>query len=83
MINILKFPFRPKTCCWIHEPGAGQTLLAVTDMDTPTIRIYEGTASHYTSLTSCIVPPCISWRWVDSGPGVRSLRHLVAMLTNR
>jgi hypothetical protein len=42
MINILKFSFRPKTCCWIHEPGAGQTLLAVTDMDTPTIRIYDG-----------------------------------------
>jgi hypothetical protein len=42
MINILKVPFRPKTCCWIHEPGAGQTLLAVTDMDTPTIRIYDG-----------------------------------------
>ena len=42
MINIFKFPFVPKACCWIHEPGAGQTLLAVSDMDSPTIRIYDG-----------------------------------------
>lgn len=42
MINILKFPYTPKTCCWVHEPGAGQTLLAVSDMASPTIRIYDG-----------------------------------------
>jgi peptidylprolyl isomerase domain and WD repeat-containing protein 1 len=42
MINILKFPYTPKTCCWIHEPGAGQTLLAVSDVNSPTIRIYDG-----------------------------------------
>jgi len=42
MINILKFPFTPKTCCWVHQPGAGQTLLAVSDVASPTIRIYDG-----------------------------------------
>ncbi|ORX39736.1 peptidyl-prolyl cis-trans isomerase [Kockovaella imperatae] len=42
MINIFKFTFVPKACCWIHEPGAGQTLLAVSDMASPTIRIYDG-----------------------------------------
>lgn len=42
MINILRFPFTPKTCCWVHEPGAGQSLLAVSDMNSPTIRIYDG-----------------------------------------
>jgi peptidylprolyl isomerase domain and WD repeat-containing protein 1 len=42
MINILKFDYRPKTCCWIHAPGAGQTLLAVSDMDSQSIRIYDG-----------------------------------------
>ncbi|OCF35389.1 peptidylprolyl isomerase domain and WD-repeat protein 1 [Kwoniella heveanensis BCC8398] len=42
MINILKFPFTPKTCCWVHEPGAGQALLAVSETDSPTIRIYDG-----------------------------------------
>ena len=42
MINILKFPYTPKAVCWIHEPGAGQTLLAVSDVASPTIRIYDG-----------------------------------------
>ncbi|WWC61250.1 uncharacterized protein I303_103831 [Kwoniella dejecticola CBS 10117] len=42
MINILKFPYTPKACCWVHEPGAGQTLLAVSDASSPTIRIYDG-----------------------------------------
>lgn len=42
MINIFKFDYTPKTCCWVHEPGAGQTLLAVSDMATSTIRIYDG-----------------------------------------
>lgn len=42
MINILKFPYTPKTCCWVHEPGAGQSLLAVSDTASPIIRIYDG-----------------------------------------
>ncbi|WOO80878.1 Peptidyl-prolyl cis-trans isomerase cyp15 [Vanrija pseudolonga] len=42
MINILKFGFTPKACCWVHAPGAGQPLLAVSDVSSPTIRIYDG-----------------------------------------
>lgn len=42
MINILKFHFTPKAVCWVHEPGAGQTLLAVSDVASPIIRIYDG-----------------------------------------
>jgi len=42
MINILKFPYTPKACCWVHEPGAGQTLLAVSDVGSTVIRIYDG-----------------------------------------
>lgn len=42
MINILKFGFTPKACCWVHEPGAGQSMLAVSDVASPTIRIYDG-----------------------------------------
>lgn len=42
MINIFKFGFTPKACCWVHEAGAGQTLLAVSDIASPTIRIYDG-----------------------------------------
>ena len=42
MINILKFDYIPKAVCWVHQSGAGQTLLAVTDVDSPKIRIYDG-----------------------------------------
>ena len=42
MINILKFGFIPNVCCWIHEPGAGQAMLAVSDLATPKIRVYDG-----------------------------------------
>lgn len=42
MINIFKFPFTPKACCWVHQHGAGQTLLAVSEVDSPMIRIYDG-----------------------------------------
>ncbi|WVO12787.1 hypothetical protein L204_100395 [Cryptococcus depauperatus] len=42
MINILKFSYTPKACCWVHKPGAGQSLLAVSDAASPAIRIYDG-----------------------------------------
>lgn len=41
MINILKFGFTPKACCWVHG-GEGQSLLAVSDVASPVIRIYDG-----------------------------------------
>lgn len=42
MTGILKLSYTPKACCWVHQPGAGQTLLAISDSDSPTIRIYDG-----------------------------------------
>jgi peptidylprolyl isomerase domain and WD repeat-containing protein 1 len=42
MINILKFDYTPKAVCWVHQSGAGQTLLAVSDEHSPKIRIYDG-----------------------------------------
>lgn len=42
MINILKLDFKPKACCWVHHPSDGGTLLAISDWDSPTIRIYDG-----------------------------------------
>jgi peptidylprolyl isomerase domain and WD repeat-containing protein 1 len=42
MINIFKFTFKPNAVAWVHTPGAGQLLLAVSDVDSPTIRIYDG-----------------------------------------
>jgi peptidylprolyl isomerase domain and WD repeat-containing protein 1 len=29
MINILKLDYTPKTCCWVHHPSDGRTLLAM------------------------------------------------------
>ncbi|KAJ9105420.1 hypothetical protein QFC21_001791 [Naganishia friedmannii] len=42
MINILKLDYTPKTCCWVHHPSDGRTLLAISDADSPLIRIYDG-----------------------------------------
>ncbi|GAA5872288.1 hypothetical protein JCM1840_004117 [Sporobolomyces johnsonii] len=42
MINILKLPYNPRTCCWIHGGKDGRTLLAITDFDSSAIRIYDG-----------------------------------------
>ncbi|KAL7422291.1 Peptidyl-prolyl cis-trans isomerase cyp15 [Cryptotrichosporon argae] len=42
MINIFKFTFTPKACCWIHEPGAVQPLLAVSDVGSGAIRVFDG-----------------------------------------
>ncbi|CED84173.1 peptidyl-prolyl cis-trans isomerase [Phaffia rhodozyma] len=42
MINMLKLDFEPKTCCWIHQSGTAQTLLAISEQGTSTIRIYDG-----------------------------------------
>ena len=42
MINIFKFTFKPNTVQWVHQPGAGQTLLAVSDLESSTIRIFDG-----------------------------------------
>ena len=42
MINILKFDYTPKAVCWVHQAGAGQTLLAVSDVNSSAIRIYDG-----------------------------------------
>jgi len=42
MINIFKFTFKPNAVQWVHQPGAGQTLLAISDLESSTIRIFDG-----------------------------------------
>ncbi|KDE08493.1 peptidylprolyl isomerase [Microbotryum lychnidis-dioicae p1A1 Lamole] len=42
MINILKLPFNPRICCWLHGRGDGRSLLAITDFDSSKILIYDG-----------------------------------------
>lgn len=44
MINILKLDFVPKTCAWVHQSGQAQTLLAVSDANSPAIHIFDGRA---------------------------------------
>ncbi|KAG8970277.1 hypothetical protein FRC05_000651 [Tulasnella sp. 425] len=42
MINMLKFDYSPKACCWVHLPGEALSLLAVSEANSSTIRIYDG-----------------------------------------
>ncbi|KAG8985667.1 hypothetical protein FRB90_004515 [Tulasnella sp. 427] len=42
MINMLKFDYTPKSCCWVHLPGEALSLLAVSDANSSAIRIYDG-----------------------------------------
>ncbi|KAK2465315.1 hypothetical protein APHAL10511_002669 [Amanita phalloides] len=42
MINIIKLGFAPHACCWVHRRGQAQGLLAVSDSQTGTIRLYDG-----------------------------------------
>ncbi|KAG7562564.1 hypothetical protein FFLO_02038 [Filobasidium floriforme] len=50
MINILKFDYTPKACCWVHHPSDGRFLLAISDANSPKIYIYDargdGTPLH-------------------------------------
>jgi peptidylprolyl isomerase domain and WD repeat-containing protein 1 len=42
MINILKLPYVPRVCAWIHGQHDARTLLAISDYNSSAIRIYDG-----------------------------------------
>ncbi|GAA6019190.1 hypothetical protein JCM8202_000928 [Rhodotorula sphaerocarpa] len=42
MINILKLPYVPRAACWVHGRNEGSILLAISDYDSPAIRLYDG-----------------------------------------
>ncbi|THH28223.1 hypothetical protein EUX98_g5970 [Antrodiella citrinella] len=42
MINMLKLPYVPNACCWVHRRGQAQGLLAISEKKTGTIRLYDG-----------------------------------------
>ncbi|KAJ7784527.1 hypothetical protein B0H16DRAFT_1492864, partial [Mycena metata] len=42
MINIIKLGYTPHSCCWVHRRGQAQGLLAVSDVATGVIRLYDG-----------------------------------------
>ncbi|EGN98226.1 hypothetical protein SERLA73DRAFT_91486 [Serpula lacrymans var. lacrymans S7.3] len=42
MINMIKLGFTPHACCWVHRRGQAQGLLAVSELGTGVIRLYDG-----------------------------------------
>ncbi|KAH9065510.1 hypothetical protein EDB87DRAFT_1679972 [Lactarius vividus] len=42
MINMIKLGFTPKACCWVHRRGKAQGILAVSEQNSGTIRLYDG-----------------------------------------
>ncbi|KAH8104727.1 hypothetical protein BXZ70DRAFT_611890 [Cristinia sonorae] len=42
MINMLKLPYVPNACCWVHRRGQAQGLLAISDKSSGVIRLYDG-----------------------------------------
>ncbi|KAN0123309.1 hypothetical protein V8E52_002641 [Russula decolorans] len=42
MINMIKLGFTPKSCCWVHRRGQAQSILAVSEQNSGTIRLYDG-----------------------------------------
>lgn len=46
MINILKLDFMPSCTCWIYSAGDTIPCLAVTDAESPTIKIYDGQGTN-------------------------------------
>lgn len=45
MINMLKLGFAPRVCAWVHQPADPIAALAVSDRDSPLIRVYDGKGS--------------------------------------
>ncbi|KAG0141161.1 hypothetical protein CROQUDRAFT_664216 [Cronartium quercuum f. sp. fusiforme G11] len=46
MINMLKLPYLPQACCWVHSIGQAATLLAISDSQTSVINVYDGRGSE-------------------------------------
>ncbi|XP_060535102.1 peptidylprolyl isomerase domain and WD repeat-containing protein 1 [Cylas formicarius] len=46
MINMMKLDYAPGTIEWIHGPGDAVHTLAVADVDSPTIYIYDGRSTN-------------------------------------
>ncbi|SAM00030.1 hypothetical protein [Absidia glauca] len=42
MINMIKLSYKPKSVCWIHQKGQAQALVAVSEVETSNIHIYDG-----------------------------------------
>lgn len=41
LFTMLQLDFSPKNVCWVHKEGQGEALLAISDANSPKIRIYD------------------------------------------
>ncbi|KAI0320530.1 peptidyl-prolyl cis-trans isomerase [Amylostereum chailletii] len=41
MINMVKLGYTPLACCWVHQSGQAQGILAVSEQGASTIRLYD------------------------------------------
>jgi peptidylprolyl isomerase domain and WD repeat-containing protein 1 len=55
MINMLKLDYPPRAVCWTFQSGKAQALVAVSDYDSSTIRIYDSRAEPTPVFTSSSV----------------------------
>jgi peptidylprolyl isomerase domain and WD repeat-containing protein 1 len=46
MINIFMLDFKPLTAAWVHQSSDILHTLAITDADSPTIRIFDGKGTN-------------------------------------
>lgn len=42
LINMIKVNYTPRTCSWVHRRGRADSILAVSEEGSPTIRLYDG-----------------------------------------
>jgi len=66
MINMLKLPFSPSVCCWLHKPGDAIYSLVVGDSESPALHVFDGKGSseslavvdiHSAPVTSILYSP--------------------------
>ncbi|XP_043225175.1 peptidylprolyl isomerase domain and WD repeat-containing protein 1-like isoform X2 [Amphibalanus amphitrite] len=44
MINMMKLPYVPRCCQWVHAAGDALAALAISEADSPQIHVYDGRA---------------------------------------
>lgn len=42
LINMIKLPFAPRACCWVHKRGRADSVLAISEEGTSKIYLYDG-----------------------------------------
>lgn len=42
LINMIQLKYTPRAACWVHERGSADPVLAISDEESPAIRLYNG-----------------------------------------